>query len=93
MGGRNLSCDLGWGGGKRTIEGALKNQFWRPQKVGFGWSVPVSSKENDRGVNEWGGERVISGGSKAVFGEGFYDMFSPPPEFSNPPLFLSEIQR
>ena len=35
------------GGGKRTIKCPLQNQFWRPQKVGFVWSVPVSSKEND----------------------------------------------
>ena len=35
------------GGGKRTIKHPLQNQFWRPQKVGFVWSVPVSSKEND----------------------------------------------
>ena len=40
---------LGWGGGetKRTIECALQNQFWRAPKVGFVWSVPVPSKEND----------------------------------------------
>ena len=36
-----------WGGGERTIERPLQNHFWRPQKVGFVWSVPVSSKEND----------------------------------------------
>ena len=37
-----------WGGGKRTMECPLQSQFWRPQKVGFVWSVPVSSTENDR---------------------------------------------
>ena len=38
-----------WGGagGKRTIKCPLQTQFWRPQKVGFVWAVPVSSKEND----------------------------------------------
>ena len=47
---------VGWGGGgakwivrfrwgKRTIERPLQKQFWRPQKVGFVWSVPASSKE------------------------------------------------
>ena len=45
-GGQNVSCDFG-GGGKRTIKHPLQNQFWRPQKVGFVWSVLVSSKEND----------------------------------------------
>ena len=33
--------------GKRTIKCPLQTQFWRPQKVGFVWSVPVSSKENN----------------------------------------------
>ena len=47
-GGGNVSCDFGGGGGgKRTIKHPLQNQFWRPQKVGFVWSLPVSSKEND----------------------------------------------
>ena len=45
MGGKTYRAILG--GGKRTIERTLQNQFWRPQKVGFVWSVPVSSKEND----------------------------------------------
>ena len=31
-GGQNVSCDF-FLGGKRTIECALQNQFWRPQKV------------------------------------------------------------
>ena len=29
-------------GGEYTIEHALQNQFWRAQKVGLLWSVPVS---------------------------------------------------
>ena len=46
-------------GGKRTIEHALQNQFWRPQNVGFAWSEPVSSKENNMAkTNEGGGENV-----------------------------------
>ena len=44
-GGQNVSYDFG--GGKRTIECALQNQFWRAQKVGLVWSVPVPFKEND----------------------------------------------
>ena len=43
------------GGGKRTIECALQNQFWRPHKVGFAWSVPVSSKEKNRAKTNGGG--------------------------------------
>ena len=55
MGGQNVSCDFG--GGKRTIECALQNQFWKPQKVGFAWSVPVSSKDffNKAKTNGGGG--------------------------------------
>ena len=45
-GGKTYRAILG-GGGKRTIKHLLKNQLWRPQKVGFLWSVSVSSKEND----------------------------------------------
>ena len=55
MGGQNVSCDFG--GGNRT----LQNQFWGPQKVGFAWSVPVSSKENNRAKTSGGGKRIIGG--------------------------------
>ena len=55
MGGQNVSCDFGGGGGERTIECALQNQFWRPQKVGFASSVPASSKENNRAKTNGGG--------------------------------------
>ena len=78
-------------GGKRTIECPLQNHFWRPQKVGFVWSVPVSSK----GVT-WreqiggGGERIISGGVQNCFRGGVLWYVFPSPEFSTPPLFLSE---
>ena len=46
-GGRKRSVRFGGGGGKRTIKCPLQTQLWRPQKVGFVWSVPVSCKEND----------------------------------------------
>ena len=52
-GGQNVSCDFDRG--ERTIECPLQNQFWRPQKVGFVWSVPVSSKEDDRARTKGGG--------------------------------------
>ena len=55
--------------------------------MGLVWSVPLSFKGNDR---EWpkkrGGKRIVAGGSKKVFGEGFYAKFTvcfPPPEFSS----------
>ena len=82
-GGQNVSCDFG--GGKRTIECALQNQFWRPQKVGFAWSVRVSSKENNRAKTNWGGKRIIGGGvQKNRFWEGVLWYVFPSPEFSTP---------
>ena len=76
-------------GGKRTIEHALQNQFWRPEKVGFAWSVPEETKENNRAKTNEGGKRIIGGrGSKTVFGKGFYGMFSPPLSFPPPFVFL-----
>ena len=48
------------GGGKRTTKCPLQNQFWRPQKVGFVWSVPVSSKENDIAWTKGGGGEIVS---------------------------------
>ena len=87
MGGQNVSCDFG--GGKRTIECTLQNQLWRPQKVGFAWSVPVSFKENNRAkTNGGGGKRIIGGGVQNVFAKGFYGMFSPPLSFPPPFVFL-----
>ena len=78
-----------WGGGKRTAECALQNHFWRPQKLGLVWAVPLSFKGNDReSPKKGGGKRIVGGGSKNVFGGGvfrrIYGMFSPPPEFSTP---------
>ena len=89
MGGQNISCDFG--GGERTIECALQNKFWRAEKVGFAWSVPVSSKENNRAkTNGGGGGETYDrwGGPKPFLGEGFYGMFSPPLSFPPPFVFL-----
>ena len=62
------------GGGER------QNQFWRPQKLGLVWSVPLSFKGNDRESPKDGVENVSQvGGSKDVLGEGFYGVFPPPP--------------
>ena len=53
--------------------------------MGFAWSVPVSSKENNRARNKrGGGERIIGGGGPEPFlGRGFMV-----PEFSTPFVFL-----
>ena len=70
------------GGGKRTAECALQNHFWRPQKLGLVWSVPLSFKGMTESRQKRGGERIVGGGSKNVFGEGFYAEFTvcfPPP--------------
>ena len=93
----------GWGGGKtyrvnlggrkRTAECALQNHFWRPQKLGLVWSVPLSfNKGNDRESPKRGGKTYRRWGfknGKNVFGEGFlrriYGMFSTPLSFP-PPL-------
>ena len=56
-GGENVSRELG-GGGKRTAECALQNHFWRPQKLGLVWSVPLSFKGNDRESPKKGGGNV-----------------------------------
>ena len=61
--------------------------------MGFAWSVPASSKENNRAKTNEGGRRIIGrGGPKTVFGKGFYGMFSPPLSFP-PPLCFSLIKR
>ena len=77
------------GGGKRTIKHPVQNQFWRPQKVGFVWSVPVSSKENDIARTKGGGNRIISGGVQNRFWGGDLWYVYPSPEFSPPPLLFS----
>ena len=66
--------------GERTTECALENQFWRPQKVGLVWSVPVSSNENNssRTTGGGGGELYHRWGSKIGFGEGFVVCFPLP---------------
>ena len=80
-GGKTYRVNLG--GGKRTAECALQNHFWRPQKLGLVWSVPLSFKGNDReSPKKGGGKRIVGGGSKNVFGEGFFAEFTlcfPPP--------------
>ena len=67
--------------GARSTECTLQNQFWRPQKVGLVWSVPISSKENDRAWKKGGGTYHGWGGSKKRFWGGVL-WFSP--EFSTP---------
>ena len=82
-----------WGGrgGKRTIECALQNQFWRPQKVGLAWSVPVSSKETTGRRQTGGGKRIIRRGSKNRFWEGVLWYVFPSPEFSTPFCFSLNV--
>ena len=64
-GGQNVSCDLGEA--KRTIKCPLQTQFWRPQKVGFVWSVPLrrmtlrEQKGGGKSHHKWGGPKPFSG--------------------------------
>ena len=90
MGVQNVSCDFG--GGERTIECALQNQFWRPQKVEFAWCVPVSSKETGTARTKGGGvKRIISGGVQNRFWGGVLWYVFPSPEFSTPLCFSLTI--
>ena len=74
--GQNVSREFG-GGGNCTAECALQNHFWRPQKLGLVWSGPLSFKGNDReSPKKGGGKRIVGGGSKNVFGEGFFAEFT-----------------
>ena len=79
LGGQNVSCDFGGGGGGETYHRVRPPKpvlEASPQKVGFAWSVPVSSKENNslRAKTNGGGETYHrwGGGSKTVLGEGLY---------------------
>ena len=58
--------------------------------MGFAWSVPVSSKENNRAKTNGGGKRMM-GGIQSRFWEGVLWYVFPSHEFSTPPLFFSEI--
>ena len=80
---------LSGGGGERTIERALQNQFWRPQKVGLVWSVPVSCKEMT-GRGQRGGETYHRRCPKPVLGRGFMVCFSPPRSF--PPFVFFSLR-
>ena len=78
------------GRGQRTVDCALQNQLWRPQKAGLVWSVPVSSEENDRAWGtDGGGKHIIGAGSKNLFGRGLSGMSSHPRSFPPPPLCCS----
>ena len=60
----NVPREFGGGGGERTAERALQNQFWRPQKLGLVWSVPLPFKRNDRESPKRGegAKRIVGGG-------------------------------
>ena len=56
--------------------------------MGFAWSVPVSSKENNRAKTNGGGKRIIGGGGvQNRFWEGVLWYVFPSPEFSTPLCF------
>ena len=88
----NWEIAMGGGGGKtyRAILEALQNSFWRAQKPGLVWSVPVPSKW--QGVNGGGGESYHRwGGPEPFLGGGFMVWF-PLPWVFHPLCFLwSEV--
>ena len=74
--GQNVSREFGGGGETYCRVCSPKPHFWRPQKLGLVWSVPLSCKGNDReSAKKGGGKRIVGGGSKNVLGEGFYAEF------------------
>ena len=94
-GGQNVSREFFfWGvGGETYCRACSPKQLWRPQNLGLVWSVPLSFKGNDRATRGEGETYCRWGGSKNVFGEGFYAEFAvcvPPPLSFPPPLPLSD---
>ena len=84
--GQNVSCDFGGGGGKRTIEYPLQNQFWRPQKMDSS-GLCLFPPRKMTGREQWGGRRIIGGGVQNRFGgEALWYVF-PSPEFPTPLCF------
>ena len=81
MGGGGGKRIVRFWGGKRTMECALRNQFWRPQKVGSSGLCRFPLRKTT-GENKRGGKRIIGRGSKNRFGKGFYPEFSTPLCFS-----------
>ena len=58
--------------------------------MGFAWSVPVSSKENNRAKTKGGGKTYHRwGGPTPFLGRGFMVCF-PLPRVFHPPLFFSD---
>ena len=58
--------------------------------MGFAWSVPVSSKENNRAKTNGGGKTYHKRGVQNRFWEGVLWYVFPSPEFSTPLCFFSE---
>ena len=60
----------------------LQTQFWRPQRVGFVWSVPASCKENDIAWTKGGGKfHHKRRGPRPFFGGRALWYVFPSPEF------------
>ena len=84
MGGQNVLCDFGGGGG-RTIECALQNQFGGLRKWDWSGLCPFPLRKMT-GREQMGGNRIIGEGPNRFWGRGFM-VCSPPPEFSTPLCF------
>ena len=74
-------------GGETYYTVPPQKPLWRPQKVGFVWSVPVSFKEMTWREQMGGGGQMYHRwrGPKPFLGRGFWYVF-PPLSFPPPPL-------
>ena len=79
-GGQNVSCEFG---------GATYCRVW-----GWAGRCLFLLREMTESHQKGEGKRIVGGGSKNVFGEGFYAKFTvcfPPPRVFHPPLPLSDM--
>ena len=86
MGGGNVSCDFGGGGGTYHRVRPPKPVLEASESGICLVCAGFQQGENKRG----GGKRIIGRGSKNRFWEGVLWYVFPSPEFS-PPLFFSEV--
>ena len=85
-GGANVSHEFAGGGGGTYCRACSPKPLLEASELGVGLvGASFLLREMTGSRQKGGGKRIVGGGSKNVFGEGFYGMFPPlPPEFSTP---------
>ena len=74
-GGKTYRVNLGGGDVLQSV--LSKTTFGGLRNWGLVWSLPLSFKGSDReSPNTGGAKRIVGGGSKNVFGEGFFAEFT-----------------